>query len=424
MKLKGKLFIRWSKSRTAALAFGIFIGTGSFSAALAFGLDSDGDGIPNQWEILNGLDPDINDAGLDPDNDGVINSDEYTADTDPWNNESMPQITLGFWEDGQTRQLSAITSSNRVYAVEYCDDLTNGSWTALAENIPGDGSIGLSADEEPAVSNRFYRMTVGFSSLHVTPDPLGFGPVTIGETSSVQTVYVSNSSSTNQILADVVKTGANAGDFILSSLPATNYVLAPNSSVLFDVAFAPSTNGSRNAQLELQFSGNITTNLYVDLSGAATYDYYINAGELEYTGPTNFWESDAGYFNVGGPYADTNTAISATDRDLLYQTERFGNLTEFGQELTYHIPVVPGTYEVVLHFAEIFVTGAGQRVFDVEVEGAPFLTDFDLYAEAGFAAALATNTVIEVSDYSIDIEFISQTDNPKVSAIEVHSLTQ
>ena len=47
-------------------------------------IDSDNDGIDNDWEIANGLDPnDANDAVLDLDGDGLRNIDEYWSDWDP-----------------------------------------------------------------------------------------------------------------------------------------------------------------------------------------------------------------------------------------------------------------------------------------------------------------------------------------------------
>jgi len=46
-------------------------------------LDLDNDGIPNLWEYENGLDPTVNDADGDADGDGASNLDEFKGGTDP-----------------------------------------------------------------------------------------------------------------------------------------------------------------------------------------------------------------------------------------------------------------------------------------------------------------------------------------------------
>jgi chitinase len=46
-------------------------------------IDSDNDGMPDEWEILHGLDPQQDDASLDPDADGISNLQEYLGGTDP-----------------------------------------------------------------------------------------------------------------------------------------------------------------------------------------------------------------------------------------------------------------------------------------------------------------------------------------------------
>lgn len=58
------------------------------------GLDSDLDGMPDDWETLNNLNPNNNlDAGLDGDSDGINNLGEYISQTNPTNSASVLKIT-------------------------------------------------------------------------------------------------------------------------------------------------------------------------------------------------------------------------------------------------------------------------------------------------------------------------------------------
>lgn len=45
--------------------------------------DTDSDGMPDWWEVANGLNPSVDDSGEDPDNDGLTNLEEYQNGTDP-----------------------------------------------------------------------------------------------------------------------------------------------------------------------------------------------------------------------------------------------------------------------------------------------------------------------------------------------------
>ena len=48
------------------------------------GLDADGDGMADEWEVLVGLDPnDASDAESDTDGDGATALEEFVRDTDP-----------------------------------------------------------------------------------------------------------------------------------------------------------------------------------------------------------------------------------------------------------------------------------------------------------------------------------------------------
>ena len=72
---------------------------------------------------------------------------------------------------------------------------------------------------------------------------------------------------------------------------------------------------------------------------------------------------------------DTSLLPSPTPAQEVLQTERYG-------ASTYTIPglVAGQTYTVGLFFSENYFAAAGQREFNVSINGTPFLTNFDIYA--------------------------------------------
>ena len=56
--------------------------------------DDDCDGMDNEWEIDNGLNPDFDDSGADNDNDGISNLEEYRKNTDPNSTGESPTTQL------------------------------------------------------------------------------------------------------------------------------------------------------------------------------------------------------------------------------------------------------------------------------------------------------------------------------------------
>jgi hypothetical protein len=61
-------------------------------------LDEDADGMPNVWEIDNGLNPLIDDSTFDPDSDDLTNIGEFLAGTDPHNPDSDSDLIVDGWE--------------------------------------------------------------------------------------------------------------------------------------------------------------------------------------------------------------------------------------------------------------------------------------------------------------------------------------
>jgi hypothetical protein len=146
----------------------------------------------------------------------------------------------------------------------------------------------------------------------------------------------------------------------------------------------------------------------------------VNAGGGEYTDSNgDVWSADFG-FNTGSK-SSTSVAISGTEDDALFQTQRWDGKT--GEELKYSFDVPNGNYVVNLYFAENY-TGAlrqGARVFDVLLEGSNVERNFDIYSVAGANTAHIRSYEVSVVDGQLNMEFLHGVENPTISAIEVFS---
>ena len=140
----------------------------------------------------------------------------------------------------------------------------------------------------------------------------------------------------------------------------------------------------------------------------------VNAGGPSYTdGSGHVWSADTG-FVAGNAYA-TGASIGNTSDATLYQTERW-NPTK----LEYRFTVDNGSYTVNLKFAELYFTSAGQRVFDIVINGQKVQSNFDVVAAApGGNRAVDKSYAVTVTDGSIDIQLVAVTENPKINAIEI-----
>lgn len=111
---------------------------------------------------------------------------------------------------------------------------------------------------------------------------------------------------------------------------------------------------------------------------AGTTQVRLNSGGARYVSPTtgNVFAADA-YFNGGATTSYSSRDILNTTDDPLYLRMRYG--TNFG----YTIPAENGSYTLRLHFAECYYSAAGQRRFNVTVNGTQALTNYDIFAAAG-----------------------------------------
>lgn len=100
--------------------------------------DSDGDGMPDYWEVAHGLNPYANDAMLDADGDGMSNLLEYMSGTDPKDASSVLKLHVASQAGNQfTIQFQA--ASNHTYSVRSRSWFGSGTWDILT-NIPATSS--------------------------------------------------------------------------------------------------------------------------------------------------------------------------------------------------------------------------------------------------------------------------------------------
>jgi malectin (di-glucose binding ER protein)/phosphoesterase family protein/putative Ig domain-containing protein len=151
----------------------------------------------------------------------------------------------------------------------------------------------------------------------------------------------------------------------------------------------------------------------------------VNSGGSAYTDPSgNLWSADTGF--TGG-LTFTNTAtVTGTSTPVLYNTERYGysSATASPASFQYAFTVPNGGYSITLKFAETYLTGAGQRIFNVAINGQTVLSNFDIFAAAGgMNIAVDKQFAVNVTNGQILIDFAPVLQNPKVNAIQLLATT-
>lgn len=126
----------------------------------------------------------------------------------------------------------------------------------------------------------------------------------------------------------------------------------------------------------------------------------------------NIWAPDSAYSGTSFPLF-RDEPVSNTLDDFLYQSERYGATFQ------YAFGVTNDTYTVRLKFSELHWTAAGQRVFDVVINGVTVLNEYDIFADVGANVAVDKVFSVVVSGGTITIAFTTTTDNAKIDAIEI-----
>ena len=171
--------------------------------------------------------------------------------------------------------------------------------------------------------------------------------------------------------------------------------------------------GQENSHVDVRLNQNPTP------PPVAPDAYRLNAGGPALTTSFGAFAADQ-YYSPSSRTATTRAAIAGTTDPALYQTERYST----NGTLSYAVPVANGRYSVVLHFAEIYWTQPGQRVFDINLEGARKLTNYDIVREVGPRVATSKTFTVTVTDGVLNVDlrvpYLSGgRDQAKLSALEI-----
>ncbi|NRB49880.1 MAG: putative Ig domain-containing protein [Saprospiraceae bacterium] len=266
---------------------------------------------------------------------------------------------------------------------------------------------------------------------------------------------------------DIVATGGD-GNLLYSAsgLPSGLSVEPTNGDIIGTIAVGasaggPNNDGIYNVTVSVDDSDGETNDLvstsftWTVLEPSQTQALFrVNAGGGQLAAAdasSPVWSADTGSFGAAGnsPYliAATTTGgtftgnsgsahpgpIITTDPSLaafpeiptaVFNTERWDG--PGAPEMLWQFPVPQGTeVEIAILFAELFqdITEAGQRVFDISIDGVipPVFDDIDAYAVAGPKGAFV-RTFTTTSDGTIDIELIHGVENPAIKGIQISTV--
>jgi len=120
--------------------------------------DSDGDGIPDSWEIANGLNRfNAADAALDSDGDGRSNGLEYQAGTDPQDGASFLAATTTRPVGGGC-VIHFLARAGRSYTIQWRADLVTGTWQTLINFAAPLSDTPVDHTDATGDARRFYRV--------------------------------------------------------------------------------------------------------------------------------------------------------------------------------------------------------------------------------------------------------------------------
>lgn len=263
----------------------------------------------------------------------------------------------------------------------------------------------------------YYAYALGQYSRFVRP-----GYVMTGANNNPTSgVYVTSFKGNNNYVIVAVNSNSGASSINFSMSGATISSMTPyqtnaSGGLIQEGAVSVSNNSfvySLQGQSITTFVGTGSSNsgggaVSIDAGGAASGSW---VADEDFSGGTALTYSNS---------VSTSSLSGTIPPSTVLQSQRYGN----GSSFTYTLPgfTSGSSHTVTLYFVENYVTGSGQREFNVSLNGSQVLTNYDVYAAAGgqFKAVQRSFTTTANSNGQIVIQFSpGAVQNPMVSGIAV-----
>jgi beta-glucanase (GH16 family)/uncharacterized protein YccT (UPF0319 family) len=271
-------------------------------------------------------------------------------------------------------------------------------------------------------------MNIDYVRLYQAAVPAG--PTSLTATaisnSQVQLNWTASTTTDTNITYNVFRSTTSGAEHSISNTNMANMIATGVSGTSFtDVMLTPGTKYFYEVNATSQASGEsaLTNEAAVTLptTGTSVQPIAISSGSL--VGTNNFVQDTGFSGGATNAYPDVIdvSGVANPAPQSVYRTERWA-------PFTYTIPnLTPGAgFNVRLHFAETAFAAAGQRAFNVAINGTTVLANYDIFADAGaeFKATEKVFTATADNTGKITIAFTAGTNgaphtNPSLRGIEI-----
>ncbi|NHE57394.1 malectin domain-containing carbohydrate-binding protein [Cyclobacterium plantarum] len=274
-------------------------------------------------------------------------------------------------------------------------------------------------------------MALVFEDIEVTDGKLNLDLIAINNNATISGLSIVNQGELGAFPIANISTSANSGIGPLE-VEFSNDASSPQEFTFFwdfgDGNFSSEENPIHVFETEGEYLVSLTVynsegdsandQVLVTVNSPDAFEMHVNSGSnnlvslegIDFVGES----SSAASYTTSNTSSNSSGAYSA-----LYYTERYG------KDFSYVIPVENGVYTINTFHNELWfgrggpASKAGQRVYDILIEGEVVRNDFDLFVENENQPVRLTHENISVTDGELEIRLISSVNNGSIAGFSI-----